>query len=213
MIKQYKKMIIITSLLILVPMIAGILLWNQLPDKMATHWGISGEVDGYSSKAFTVFGLPAFLFAVHWVCILGTGADPKKSVIGKKPMELVLCICPLCSFLCSGLSYSHALGYEFNVTMIMSLFMGIVFIVIGNYLPKSGRNYTMGIKIPWTLNSDENWIKTHRFAGRLWVVSGIVTIITAFLNMTVLMVVLLFVCGIVPVVYSYIYYKKYEETK
>jgi len=210
MIKKNKKMIIITSLITLIPLIAGLIMWNQLPDKMATHWNVNGEVDGWSSKAFAVFGLPAFLLAVHLICVFATGADPKNRQVSNKMYALVLWICPVVSFLCGFLTYGHALGYKIEVNTILPLFVGIVFILIGNYMPKTTRNYTMGIKVPWTLNSDENWNKTHRFAGMLWVAGGVLVLIASFLKAIFLLPVIIIVCAVLPMVYSYVYYKKYE---
>jgi len=210
MIKKNKKMIIITSLITLIPLIAGLIMWNQLPDKMATHWNVNGEVDGWSSKAFAVFGLPAFLLAVHLICVFATGADPKNRQVSNKMYTLVLWICPVVSLLCGFLTYGHALGYKIEVNTILPLFVGIVFILIGNYMPKTTRNYTMGIKVPWTLNSDENWNKTHRFAGMLWVAGGVLVLIASFLKAIILLPVIIIVCAVLPMVYSYVYYKKYE---
>jgi len=211
MIKKNKKMIIITSLIILIPLIAGIIMWNQLPDKMATHWNASGEVDGWSSKAFAVMGLPVFVLAIHLICVFATGADPKNQYVSKKMYSLVLWICPAVSLLCGFMTYGHALGYELKVNTIMPLFIGIIFIVIGNYMPKTTRNYTMGIKVPWTLNSDENWNKTHRFAGMLWVIGGVLVLLTCFLKSLILMPVITIVCAVLPMVYSYMYYRKHEK--
>ena len=212
MIKNSKLKILITSLIIIIPMVAGIIMWNTLPEKMATHWGISGEVDGYGSKAMVVFGLPIFILAIHLICTFAANSAPKNKNMGKKPFALVLWICPVVSLLCGFLSYGHALGYEFNVNTIMPLFMGVLFIAVGNYMPKISRNYTMGIKVPWTLNSDENWNKTHRFAGILWVAGGVIILLTSFLQNINLMLAVIFICAFLPMIYSYIYYKKHEKT-
>ena len=77
-------------------------------------------------------------------------------------------------------------------------------------MPKTTRNYTMGIKVPWTLNSDENWNKTHRFAGMLWVAGGVIVLIASFLKAIFLLPAIIIVCAVLPMVYSYVYYKKYE---
>ena len=74
MIKKNMGKMILTSLLILLPVIAGLLLWNDLPEQIATHWGVNGEPDGWTGKPFAVFGIPAFLIAVHWLCMAVTGS-------------------------------------------------------------------------------------------------------------------------------------------
>ena len=78
MIKKNLKVLIITSIIILLPILAGVVLWDQLPDPMPTHWNAAGEIDGWSSKPFAVFVLPLILLAIQWLCMLGTAADPKK---------------------------------------------------------------------------------------------------------------------------------------
>ena len=92
--------------------------------------------------------------------------------------------------------------------VIMPIFIGIVFTIIGNYLPKCKQNYTIGIKIPWTLNSEENWNKTHRFAGKLWTVCGLAMILTGFFGgfWVSLPIVLLMVLA--PFLYSYSLHRK-----
>ena len=77
MIKKNLKVLIITSIVILLPILAGLILWNQLPEQIPTHWNAAGEIDGWSSKPFAIFGLPAIMLAAQWLCVLGTAADPK----------------------------------------------------------------------------------------------------------------------------------------
>lgn len=210
MLKKQKFKLILTSVIILIPILAGLLLWNQLPDQMVTHWNVKGEPDGWSSKLFAVVGLPLFLFAVHWVCILGTKADPKYANHPPKLMSLVYWICPIVSLFCMGSIYTEALGYSIPINDIGGIFVGVTFIFIGNYIPKCQQNYTMGIKIPWTLNSEENWNRTHRFAGPLWMICGIMFMVLTFIGYPILSVAVIFVAVLAPMIYSYVYYKKHE---
>jgi len=214
MIKENKKKLIITSIIILVPIIIGLILWNKLPDKLPTHWNSAGEIDGWSSKAFAVLGLPGFLFAVHWVCVLASSADPKKQNIEGKVLNIVLWICPIISVLGAVLMYGVALGMEFRVEKIIPLLVGVVFIVIGNYLPKCKQSYTMGIKLPWTLNDEENWNRTHRLGGKLWVACGVVIILSMFLPnkfMVAIFFSVVAVAVLVPTVYSYLIFREKEK--
>ena len=210
MIKQHKTTLILTSIVILIPIIVGMILWNQLPETIATHWGTNNEPNGFSSKAFAVFGLPAVLLAVHWLCMIATTFDKKSKNINPKVLSLVLWICPALSLLMNTIVYLTAMGKEIKVGFIVILFMGLLFIIIGNYLPKCKQSRTMGIKLPWTLKDEENWNKTHRFAGRLWVICGIVVLATAILESPIVFGVIIGVMIIAPVVYSYIYYKRHK---
>ena len=208
MIKKNLKVLIITSIIILLPILAGVALWDQLPDPMPSHWNATGEIDGWSSKPFAVFGLPLILLAAQWLCMLGTCADPKKNNHPQKILHLVLWIIPVLSVVMHTFVYLIALGYGVRMEVVMPILIGLIFTIIGNYMPKCKQNYTIGIKIPWTLNNEENWNKTHRFAGWLWTVCGILIMLTGFfggiwvfLPITILMV-------LAPVVYSYVLHRR-----
>ncbi len=208
MIKENKTKLIITSIVTLLPIIIGVILWKQLPEQIATHWGINSEPDAYSSKSFAVFGLPLFLLAIHWVCVFVTILDPKKKNINPKMFSIVLWICPAISLVMNTMIYVIALGKELKFVSGIIVFMGVLFIIIGNYLPKCRQSYTMGIKLPWTLDNEENWNKTHRFAGTLWVIGGIVIIATAIFESFIIFFSIMLLMVIIPTIYSYMHYKK-----
>ena len=208
MIKKYKKTLILTSVVLLIPVIVGLLLWNKLPDPMPSHWNIHGEVDGWSSKPFAVFGFPCILLALHWICVLASSADPKAKDYHPKMFHLVLWICPVLSLVLNALVYTTALGYPLDVEIIMPLLVGLMFIIVGNLLPKCRQSYTMGIKLPWTLHNEENWNKPHRFAGFLWVICGVAIMLTGFLGSFWIFLPIALLMVIVPVLYSYLLHRK-----
>lgn len=215
MIRKNKKTLIVTSLLTLLPMVVGLLLWDRLPDRLATHWGADGQPDGWSSLSFGVFYMPLILLAVQWLCVLITAMDPDNKERNQKMQTVVLWIIPVLSNLCCGLMYALALGAEFSVNNVMLVFLGLMFAVIGNYMPKCRMNSTMGIKIPWTYSSEENWNATHRFGGKVWFIGGILIALCAFLpgEMGVaIMLVAMIVLSILPMVYSYRFYRA-EKTQ
>ena len=211
MIRKNKAMLIVTSLVMLIPMLIGLLLWNKLPDQIPSHWDINGEVDAWSSKAFAVFFFPALLLGIHWLCVLASSADPKFKNYHPKMLRLVLWICPVSSLVLNSLVYCVALGYELNVEIVMPLLVGLMFIIVGNLLPKCRQSYTMGIKLPWTLHNEENWNKTHRFGGKLWVIGGIITMATAFLGSFWILLSVLIVMVAAPTIYSYCLYRKQKK--
>ena len=210
--REYKKTIIITSILILLPIIIGVALWDKLPNEVATHFGVNGEPDGWSNKFFAIIGLPVFLVFLHLLCFAVTVADPKKNRIGDKIFKLILWICPAISWFGALSIYGHELGWGLNVEMMAYLLLGIVFVLVGNYLPKCRQNYTVGIKIPWTLHDEENWNRTHRLARRLWMLGGFLFMISAFVGdggmVPTLIITLVMV--LVPVIYSFVYYVKHK---
>ena len=207
--KKYLKTMILTSFLTLLPIVAGLILWNRLPDQIPIHWNIHGEADGWAGKLGAIFGTPLFLLAMHWVCALATFyADPKKQNHSDKILHLVLWITPVLSLLLHSFAYAAALGVAVDMNMMMPIFLGLLFTVIGNYLPKCKQNYTIGIKIPWTLDSEENWNKTHRFAGIFWVVGGLATLVLGLFGAAWAYIPIMLAMGIVPIVYSFLLYRK-----
>ena len=213
MMKQNKWKLLISSAVLLLPMLAGVILWNKLPAKVPTHWGFDGTVDGWGSKAFAVFGLPLILLATHWICVFVTSLDPKNKGQSQKVFGLILWICPLVSLFVGVSVYAGALGMAVNVGALAMWAMALMFIVIGNYLPKCKQNYTVGIKVPWTLESEENWNATHRFGGKVWVMGGALIALCAFLPRVILFpvfLVLLTVLVFLPILYSYLYYRKHR---
>ncbi len=208
MIKKNWKTLVITTVIILLPIVAGLLLWNALPERIPSHWNVAGEIDGWSSKPFAVFGMPLLMLAFQWLCVLGTGADPKKNNHPEKILHLVLWIIPVLNIVLSAITYAVALGKEVRMEVIMPVLIGLVLAIVGNYLPKCKQNYTIGIKIPWTLNSEENWNRTHRFAGRLWLVCGIVIMLTGFLGGFWIFFGIVLVMVLAPFIYSYLLHRK-----
>ena len=205
MMKANKKTLIITSIVTILPVLIGIICWNRLPEVMATHFGFNNEANGFSSKAFAVFGLPLILLAVLWVGAFVTAHDPKRQNISPKMFSLMLWIAPVISLVAATTIYPVNLGYELDIAFFSELLVGLMFIIIGNYLPKARQNYTIGIRIPWTLANEENWNRTHRLAGYLWMICGILMILislTRFVPAEWLVGIFL-IMVLVPCIYSF----------
>jgi len=181
MLKKNKGLLILTSVMFLLPAVIGVLLWNRLPEIVPTHWGMDGNADGWSSRAFAVFGLPLILLAVHWLCLWITERDNRKRGQSAKIMRLMIWLVPVISIFGSCSIYAAALGYPMDNTRVPLLFLGLILSIVGNYLPKTIQNRTIGIKIKWTLEDEANWNATHRLAGKLWTVGGLLLIVAAFL--------------------------------
>jgi len=207
--KKDKKTLILTTLVCLLPALVGAAVYNRLPATMATHWGLNGEADGWSSRAFAVFGLPLIVAAMNVALYFGLNADPKRGNMSPVLRLISQWMCPVVSVLCGGLTIAKGLGYPLRIERIMPIFLGLVFVIVGNYLPKTKQSYTMGIRLPWTLNSEENWNRTHRLAGFLWVLSGLYFIVMSFLGFgPARFVIPVLLMVFVPAVYSYLLYRK-----
>lgn len=208
MIKKNLKILILTSIVILLPIIAGVILWDKMPEQMPIHWNISGEVDKWCGKTFGVFALPLIMLAIHWFCLAVTLTDPKNRDNSGKIINIAFWVIPVISLALCAFTYSAAMGDAMNIELFTALLLGFIFIITGNYMPKCRQSYTVGIKLPWTLHSEENWNKTHRAAGVVWVLAGVVTIIAGFFSFIPLMIAALAAAAIFPVIYSYILYRK-----
>ena len=204
-IKINKKLVLFTSILILLPSIVGCVFWNQLPEEIPTHFNLLGQADGYNHKVFAIFGLPALMLLMHWVLLFLMVKDPKSSNISSKIQILIYWIIPFVSCLSMISIFGESLGYSMMSGLLAQIFMGVVMIVIGNYLPKTHRNYIIGIRLPWTLENDENWRKTNRLAGKIWVLGGLLLFLNSFVQLYVYWVffLTLFFVVIIPSVYSY----------
>jgi uncharacterized membrane protein len=211
MIKNNKIKLIISSLIVILPIFIGLVLWNQLPEQIVTHWSFGGTPDGWSSKAFTVLGLPLILLAIHLVCLFITFLDPKNEMQTKSVFNLVIWITPIVSIFSNGAIYLGAFNIDVPTQIIGSLFTALLFIVLGIYLPKCKQNYTIGIKIPSTLNDEANWNATHKFSGKLWILGGILMLTCGFLPENICLWTffgIIFIITLIPFIYSYVYYKK-----
>lgn len=204
-IKINKKLLLFTSILILLPSLVGCVFWNQLPEEIPTHFNLLGQADGYNHKMSAIFGLPTLMLLMHWLLLFIMIKDPKSSNISSKIQLLIYGIIPFVSCLSMISIYGESLGYSMMSGILAQIFMGVLMIVIGNYLPKTRKNYIIGIRLPWTLESDKNWRKTHRLAGKIWVLGGLLLFLNSFVQLYVYWVffLTLFFVVIIPSVYSY----------
>ncbi|MCR4804503.1 MAG: DUF1648 domain-containing protein [Clostridia bacterium] len=208
--KNKKIEIVLTTLVCLLPILAGLILYDKLPEQIATHFGMNGEPDGWSSKTFTVFALPAFMAGINLLAHFALRTDPKRQNMNPVLRSIALWTVPVIAVLMSAFILAGALGYSSRIELILPVLMGLLFIIIGNYLPKTKQSYTMGIRLPWTLASEENWNRTHRLAGFLWVAGGILMILLTLLKLwnPLFLIVLITLMVVAPAIYSYLLYKK-----
>lgn len=211
---KFKKQLILTSVITILPMVVGILLWDKLPAEIATHFDSYGEPNGWSSRTFTVFGLPLIITALNVLCNVTTESDPRRQNYPKKMMRIVYWICPVVSWIVAGAVYGYALGFAMNdIGRYLSLLLGIVLLVIGNYLPKVKQNFFLGIKLPWTYASEDNWNKTHRFSAVVWMAGGVFMLINFFLQIRGIELWVILAIIILPAVYSWMYWMKNDRKK
>jgi len=208
-----KKRLWITSLICLLPVIFSAVVYTSLPEQVAIHWNSAGVPDRYAHKAFAAFGLPILLIALNFLSQTAMMHDPKRAGHSKAMHGFACWLIPAISIIMVPVTLLISMGFEIDIVMVVTLMVGVLFVILGNYLPKCRQNYTMGIKLPWTLSDEENWNKTHRVAGLVWMVGGIVIIASnIFLQnmksgIPVVLIVTAFLV-LIPGVYSYLLYRK-----
>lgn len=208
-----KKSDIYNVVLIVIAFLINIAVYSKLPDQIPTHWNVAGEIDGYSSKAFGAFMAPVIMLVVWLGMKFLPNIDPKKKNYEKFDSSYSIIICLLTSFffVLHLLTITVSLGYDISINKVIPLIIGILFIILGNYMPKSKSNFFYGIKTPWTLTSDISWRKTHRLGGKLFVLAGIIVVISSiFLTGTVQVIIFVIstsIAALIPIVASYFYAK------
>ena len=208
-----KTTTIIALVLIALAVLVGVVLWNQLPEQMASHWDANDQVNGYISKFWGVFLMPLITLGMLVLFLVLPSIDPLKANIAQFRESFNLFIVLIVAFMLyvHGLTLAWSLGYQgFKMSTAMLPFLGVLFIAIGWMLRKAKRNFFIGIRTPWTLSSDSVWDKTHQLGSVLFMASGALAIVGGFFGgMTAfwLMFVPLIGSSLFLVVYSYVLYR------
>ena len=202
------KWFLFSLVLFFIPLALNLIFYSQLPDTIAVHFDINGNPDGFMSKPWALFGILAFLVGMHVFCCVFTLNDPKKNNIPDFILRIILMICPVTAIIITGIIVSYSLGYPMNTNVWVGGILGFLFILLGNYLPKVQKNYTVGIKTPWSLDSEENWNRSNRLGGYCLVVSGFIFIFGAFFHQIMWGIIFVIVSSILVLVYSFYLHKK-----
>lgn len=200
----------LTTALCLLPMAMAALLYARLPEQVPTHWNFAGEIDGYSSRAFAGFGMPLLLAALNAVLHVAMNSDPKRGNVARPVALLAKWTVPAVCVLLVPMSLLAGLGREVPVGTLVPALVGLLVMAMGNYMPKTRSSYTVGIRLPWTLDSAENWRRTHRVAGVCFVLGGFLMLLTAlaFPAHAWMGLFALLVLALVPCVYSFLLYRR-----
>lgn len=205
---------IIVLLLIAAATLAGLLLWDRLPNMMASHWNVNDQVDGYMPKVWGVFMVPLIALGMFVLFLVIPFIDPLKANIAQFREAFNLFIVLIVAFMVyiHALTLFWSLGYTgFKMSTSMLPAMGLLFIFIGFMLRKAKRNFFIGIRTPWTLSSDRVWDETHRLGAILFMGSGVLAFIGGMLggNLAFWMLMIpLLGSTIFLIVYSYVLYQR-----
>lgn len=217
-IKPTLKTEIIPLILILITIVASFYFYANFPEQVPMHWNIAGQVDGWGSKTTGAFVLPGIIVAIYLMLLLIPNLDPKKDryeqfVKVYHIFKNYLIAFMVLVYLVAGLA---GLGYDVPVGLIIPIGIGILFILIGNYMAKIKMNWFMGIRTPWTLSSEEVWNKTHRMGGKIFMLGGILIGFTGIAPLTwrlpiFIFTIILLVFGTMG--YSYFVYRQEKNQK
>jgi len=204
---------ILSLLFIAAAALLAAVLYGDLPDQIPTHWNAAGEIDDYSPKGWGVVMLLGAAALVWGIMKLIPAISPKgyrtetfAEVINLFQVVLVAFMSGICVLV---LLESYGINVRINETIFIAV--GLLLFILGNYMTKMRKNFFLGIRTPWTLASDEVWSRTHRLGGRLFMVGGLLLVVSAFLPVrTEAMATIVVIIALVPVVYSYFVYRSVE---
>jgi uncharacterized membrane protein len=207
-----KTSLTISFILIAIALVVGLVLYAQLPDPMPSHWNAAGQIDDYMPKFWGVFLLPLMTVGLTLLFVAIPSIDPLKANIAQFRNLYNAFIVGFVAYMLYvyGLTLAASLGFQFNMTYMLLPVMGLLFIGIGYMMKNAKRNFFIGIRTPWTLSSDKVWDETHKLGAKMFMGGGVVVLLSTFLgeNGIWLMLVALLITAFVPVVYSYILWKR-----
>lgn len=206
-----KTSTLVSLALILIALLAGAILFTRLPDPMPSHWNAAGEIDGYMPKFWGIFLMPIITIVAFVLFLVIPQIDPLKANIAKFRSTFNLFVVGFVAYMLYvyALTLASALGSRFNMTVMLLPAIGLLLIGTGYMMGQTKRNFFIGIRTPWTLSSETVWDKTHKLGSKLFILGGLVTILTAFLDENGIwaMLVVILIATFVPVVYSYILWR------
>lgn len=199
--------------LLLGTLLYGFYTYPSLPERVPSHWNIYGQIDGWSSAFWGAFGIPLLNLGMYLLLLVTPRLDPRKDkyVQFAAPYHIFRYVLHILLTGLYAVIIIAAYGGEVDVDRLVPMGISVILVVTGNYMGKIRQNYFFGFRTPWTLASEDVWRKTHRFAGPLWVVAGLISFAAAFVGGLVSFVTffsLLAVIVIVPFSYSYWLYRK-----
>lgn len=187
--------------------------YARLPQRIPSHWNLQGEVDGWMDKPWGPFMQPAIATLMLGLLWLLPRIDPRRANVEHfaEDRRLIVNLIILFMAVVQGATFAHALGWPVQVDRVILAAIGLLFVGLGNYLPRIRSNWFMGIRTPWTLDNERVWRATHRVGGRTFVAAGLVMALAALLPEPLrewTAGAAIAVAVAVPLVYSYVAYRR-----
>lgn len=191
----------------------GFAIASRLPARVASHWDIHGHVNGSMPRTMLLLLLPVMAFATAGVLLIAPHLDPKRRnfplhagaywIVGNGVLILLAAV--------HVFTLGYNLGWPVNISAVIGVAVGLLLMVMGNVLTRVRPNWIFGVRTPWTLSSDRSWRETHRFTGYLFVLVGLVVLVTAFAApraVTIVLMVGVLGAAVAGVAYSYFAWKR-----
>ncbi len=199
--------------LILLMVLGGFIFYNRLPDQVPSHWNAAGEIDDYASKNFTVFFFPAITLFIYLLMTFLPLIDPLRKNYQKfnTPFFFIRLVLVLFFALLYFYTLASGMGYQGNITYFILPAISLLFIIFGYAMPRIKQNWFVGIRTPWTIQSEDVWQKTHQLGGKVFIFMGILSLLTVFIPSEFafkIFMIIVITGSLVPVVYSYILYRQ-----
>lgn len=211
MLHKNKLPLILSSFIILLPCLIGILVQLFCPEIMASEWSMIANKRFWNAKITLLVLFTLLLLLIHWICAFIILKDTKNQTQNDKIKSLGLWLMPIFSLIGGCTLMEAATCNDFGFGFVIQLFLCTLFFILGNFMPKCKPNHSIGIKLPWTLHSEDNWIKTHRITGMIWVACSVTMFLFLMLFESgfiskVLPILIVMLAG--PMVFSALYYRK-----
>lgn len=202
--------------LVVLSFVMAATLYNRLPESVPTHWNARGEVDGFTSKPWGPFMLPLVMAGVYLLLIVIPRISPRGLRVDRfqRVFEIMQAAILAFLFFVTVLALLVGIGTPVPMDRAIHAGTGLLLVVLGNFMGKLTKNFFVGIRTPWTLASDEVWLRTHRLGGKLFVLAGVGLFVSGLLGGgAVPLLAAVAVAGGIPVVYSYVLYRRIEGFK
>lgn len=178
MLKRYDYLSIAA---IIAMFITALIVWQHVPDSLPVHWNAAGEVDRYGGKFEGLLLLPLMAIGTYLLVYFLPKIDPKRKDQDPMLLSFIRLITTLLLTVIYFATVAIALEYDIAIPRVMTFAIGIMFLLFGNIMPKVQSNWFIGIRTPWTLQSEHSWFMTHRLGGWGMTIGGLVLVLTSLL--------------------------------
>jgi uncharacterized membrane protein len=203
--------------IVLLSFVIGIVLYPQMPDRMASHWDATGQVNGYMPKLWGIFLMPVISALLLGLFVIIPVIDPLAKNIRKfrKQFDMFVLLLMLFMLYLYLLTIGWNFGVRFGMVQALSPGLALLFYYAGVMMGESKRNWFVGIRTPWTMSSDRIWNETNRIGGKLMRASGVIALFGMVLPDIALMLILapVLATAVFSVVYSYVLFRREKKRR